>query len=331
MFKLSGNPFERNLRIKLPETWHSKILEFSSSAQFPYNFIIEAVEKSTDTNEVYYIFHSKKGKKLVITEPVLKYLLAKTVEDSNVGLSFTEYLPLENSKILITNSNNPNEVIPAKLELTPELVILKGISMIGLNFRLNNLHGNGFSSISYYCFRARCYIWKFILHPDQTYMTNYEKLLCDTLIHKDYVEKSCEKLIKYLEKEGAYTHAKLLRERAITHDNSKLTCEDEIEALSKIINDKSCLTDAAEQLSQTKKNAIQLHWEKNSHHPEFYKTPIDMSKIDIMEMCCDWHARSQQYHNDFLPFVKKRQEERFHFPDFMFKEIWHYCLILETE
>ena len=333
MLRLTPVSIPHNFRLKLPEAWHAKILDFTSSAQFPINFIYEGKRKNTTKNEVFFIFRSKSksNKKLALTEPVLQYFLAEKEPSSNEGLSFKEYLPIENSKLLITNYNNPSEVIPAKFELIPELVILNGNSMLGLNFRLNYLNGNGFSTVGYYSFGSRNYKWKFILHPDQTHMTDYEKLLCDTLIHKDFVERSCDKLIRYLEKQGAFKHAKMLRERARTHDNSKLTCEDEIEALSQIINDKSCLTDAAEQLSQAKINAIKIHWEKNPHHPEFYQNPIDMEKIDIMEMCCDWHARSMQYNNDFLPFVKKRQEERFHFPDFMFEEIWHYCLILASE
>ena len=333
MLKISPISKKRNLRIKLPEAWHEIILEFTSSAKFPYNFVLERIEENPLNHEIYYIFKSKKDRRLALSEPVLQYFFGEKVKSSNEGLSFKNYLPIENSKLLITNSTNPSEVIPAKFVLISELIILKEVSMIGLNFRLNYLHGNGFSTISNYSngSRSNYYKWRFILHPDQSYMSDYEKLLCDTLIHKDFVERSCAKLIKYLEKEGAYTHAKLLRERAKTHDNSKLTCEDEIEALSKIINDKSCLTDAAEQLSQAKINAIKLHWSKNPHHPEFYKTPLDMSKIDIMEMCCDWHARSIQYDNDFLPFVEERQKNRFHFPEFMYKEILHYCMILATE
>ena len=331
MLQVKRNNSRHKLRLKLPENWHSTILNFTSITKFPYHFSLESVEKSSNQVETYYIFKSKNDKALVLTEPVVNYFFAEKVENSNKGLSFKEFLPLEDSKILILNSNNPSEVIPAKMELTPELIILNGTSMIGLTFRLNYLNGKGFSTISYYCFGSRHYTWKLILNPDQTHMTDYEKLLCDTLIHKDYVEKSCAKLVSYLEKEGAYTHAKLLKERAKIHDNSKLNCEDEIEALSKIINDKSCLTDAAEQLSPAKINAIHIHWEKNSHHPEYYKSPLDMSKIDIMEMCCDWHARAMQYNNPFLESVKTRQKERFHFPDFMFKEIWHYCKILAAE
>ena len=95
MLKLGSISKNRSLRIKLPEHWHSKILEFTSSIQFPYNFILESVEKNKDHNEVYYIFHSKKNQKLVLTEHVLKYFFGKTVEDSNVGLCFSEYLQLK--------------------------------------------------------------------------------------------------------------------------------------------------------------------------------------------------------------------------------------------
>ena len=48
-------------------------------------------------------------------------------------------------------------------------------------------------------------------------------------------------------------------------------------------------------------------------------------------MCCDWHARSTQYNTDFLKFVEERQKDRFHFPDWMFAEIWHYCKVLANE
>ena len=162
-------------------------------------------------------------------------------------------------------------------------------------------------------------------------MTDYEKMFADTLIHKQYVMKSCKKLSSYLEREGAEEHARMLRERAKVHDNSKIVNQDEMYALSRIINDKSSLKDPDKQLSQIKKDAIALHWKNNSHHPEHFKNPMDMSRLDVMEMCCDWHARSTQYGTDFLSYIKKNQENRFHFPDWMFQEIWYYCQILDSK
>ena len=126
-------------------------------------------------------------------------------------------------------------------------------------------------------------------------------------------------------------HAEELRRRAKVHDDSKMSCTDELHALSRIINDKTTLRNASAQLSPIKKDAIALHWKHNSHHPEHFKSVIDMTRVDVMEMCCDWHARSTQYKTDLLEFVKKQQEERFHFPEWMFAEIWHYCEILTLD
>ena len=110
-----------------------------------------------------------------------------------------------------------------------------------------------------------------------------------------------------MEREGANEHAKMLRERAKVHDNSKISCQDELFALSRIINDKSSLKNPDIQLSQIKKDAIALHWKNNTHHPEHFNSPIDMSRLDIMEMCCDWHARSTQYGTDFLVYIKNNK------------------------
>jgi len=101
--------------------------------------------------------------------------------------------------------------------------------------------------------------------------------------------------------------------------------------LSRIINDKTSLKDASKQLTPLKKDAIALHYKHNTHHPEHFKSVLDMSKLDILEMCCDWHARSSQYGTNFLGYVETQQKERFHFPEWMFSEIWHYCQVLASD
>lgn len=333
MLKLNNDALKVGMRIVLPEDWHNEILEFSKSINYPYEFIIEEIVKDKDIKETYYICKADKkenGKtiKLALAEYVAKYLSAQEVPDLNIGLSFKEYLPLENTKILITNSRNPSEVVPGIFKLEAEL---NQRSIICLNFKIDFINGNGFTSVRYYCNGNKKATWKFLLNEDTSYMTDYEKMFRDTLIHKSFVVTSCEKLARYLEKEGAVEHAKMLRERAKIHDNSKISCEEELQALSRIINDKSSLVDSSKQLSPIKQDAIKLHWKHNTHHPEHYKTVKDMSKLDIMEMCCDWHARSTQYKTDFLKFVEDRQKDRFNFPDWMFAEIWHYCKVLASE
>lgn len=235
---------------------------------------------------------------------------------------------MENTDILITNVRNLSIVQPAFFCINIEEITLpKYGKMLFLDFRLDFKNGNAFTSLSYYTTKNKV-TWKFLFNADISYMTDYERMFQDTFIHKKFVEKSTQKLANYLLSIRAENHAKELIERGKNHDISKITCEDELRALSMIINDKTSLKDANNTLSQFKQDSIKLHWKHNSHHPEHFKTPIDMKKIDIMEMVCDWYARSMQYETDFLEYVKTNQEKRFHFPEFMFAEIWHYCEIL---
>lgn len=334
MLKLSNVELNPGLRVILPEEWHEKVMSFGNLDSCPYEFVLEEVIKQKSNKETYYICSSAKNEKSVqiaFTETVIRYLFAQEVPDQNVGLSFKEFLPLENTHILMTSSRNPNEVVPGIFRIGTELIQSGDNDVICLDFKIDFTNGSGFSAVRIYCDGTKKSTWKFLYSKDISCMTEYEQMFQDTMIHKMYVEKSCKKLADWLEREGAVQHAQQLRERAKIHDNSKICNEDEMNALARIIQDKSCLTDSSKQLSPIKQDSIKLHWKHNSHHPEHFKTPIDMSKLDIMEMCCDWHARSTQYKTNFLEFVERRQADRFHFPEWMFAEIWHYCKVLASE
>ena len=334
MLKLYTEALTTGIRIRLPEDWHDKILLAANPTNYyPYDYVVSEIVK--EKRETYYICKPEKKKpnasKIVLSTYALEYLLAEETDDSNIGLLFKEYFPLEDSKILITNVRNPSEVIPGTFELQPNLINLNDEVFIFLDFVINFINGIGFTRVKQYCSGNKKFSWKLLNHEDTSYMTEYELMFCDTLIHKEFVEKSCEKLASYLERTGAIEHAKMLRERAKIHDNSKISIEDELSALSRIINDKSTLKDATKQLSQIKKDAIKLHWKHNTHHPEHFKSPTDMSRLDVMEMCCDWHARSTQYGTNFFEYVQEQQKNRFKFPVWMFEEIWHYCQILDSK
>ena len=334
MLKLYTGALTTGIRIRLPEDWHDKVLLAANPTNYyPYDYVVSEIVK--EKRETYYICKPEKKKpnasKIVLSTYALEYLLAEETDDSNIGLLFKEYFPLEDSKILITNVRNPSEVIPGTFELQPNLINLNDEVFIFLDFIINFINGIGFTRVKQYCSGNKKFSWKLLNHEDTSYMTEYELMFCDTLIHKEFVEKSCEKLASYLERTGAIEHAKMLRERAKIHDNSKISIEDELSALSRIINDKSTLKDATKQLSQIKKDAIKLHWKHNTHHPEHFKSPTDMSRLDVMEMCCDWHARSTQYGTNFLEYVQEQQKNRFKFPAWMFEEIWHYCEILDSK
>lgn len=325
---------ETGMRFSLQEIWQNKLAEFNMMPIFPYNFEVKDIYKQG--RKTYYICESEnttsdKKIKLAITKDVARYIFAEELPDINTGLYFKDYFPEVGSKLLITNERQPSEVVPVVLELEPGLVAIKEESVTLLQFRFNFVIGKGFTDSSYYSGVTKKYTWKFVELDDESYMTDYEKMFKDTVIHKSYLKESVEKLAKYLEENNAIEHANLLRQRAEVHDNSKVTCADELDSLSRLINDKSTLKDPDKQLSSIRKEALVIHWEHNSHHPEHFKSVIDMTRLDIMEMCCDWHARSLQYGTDFLYFVKKQNEIRFHFPDWMFAEIIHYCEILNSK
>ena len=333
MLRITNINLKEGIRIRLPESWHDVLSVFCKDKSLPYEYEIERITRDRNDKEICCICKAKRQnsrmyKRIVLKEFAVKYLLAEELTDSNIGLSFKKYLPAENSKVLITNETNPSKVVPGIFKIDAMLISVYKTSIVGLNFIIDFINGDGFTSVSYYCTGENKGTWKLLEHPDDSYMTDYEKMFQDTFIHKDYVLRSCEKLAKYLENQGIVNHARLLRERAIVHDNSKITCEDELHALSSIINDKESMKDSSKQLSAIKQDAIKLHWKHNTHHPEHFKNCADMTRLDVMEMCCDWHARSTQYGTDLLKFVKDRQDDRFHFPEWMFAEIWHYCEVL---
>lgn len=320
MIKLDQNRYQDGIEIYLPESWHEQ-LESLGKSSYPYNYTIaldgrkEIICKGVKNKKTY---------TLRLSDTTLKYLTGDEVPDSNIGFSFKEYLPVDDTALIITGGKNEERVSAKKLKSlckinedgVPEFNFYK-VSLIDGTEEL--FDGNT---------KDR---WKFMYNTDISYMNELEKMFQDTFIHKGYVTKSCKKLANYLMSKDIENHAMALMERAKVHDNSKITCEDELRALSGIIEDKSCLRDASSRLSQLKLDAIKLHHKHNAHHPEHFKNCEDMTKLDIMEMCCDWHARSTQYGTDLIEFVKIRQEDRFHFPQRMYEEILYYCNILIRE
>ena len=124
------------------------------------------------------------------------------------------------------------------------------------------------------------------------------------------------------------------KERLLLHDQSKLE-EPERTMFAKHTENLNQLeygTDAYEkEIEEMKKDCLNHHYENNSHHPEHFENIEDMNELDIIEMVCDWYARSMQYKTDFLSFVVSRQESRFHFPNEMFDKIYRYCEIINSD
>ncbi len=151
----------------------------------------------------------------------------------------------------------------------------------------------------------------------------------DTIYHKKMVLDNCLLLSEYLINRGKIQLGTELLKRGCEHDNSKFDPE-EFRKLSQILKSRKCFTNASELLSQDERKAIEYHWKHNRHHPEFFENPSeDMEEIDILEMVCDWYARSLQYKTDFIPFIMERQENRFHFSVKKFEKILKYCKLIK--
>lgn len=327
----------------LRNAWHDEVETISGIKHLPYRFK-RVAQINGEKNPSWIAVDDEKGKhSIAITEVALKYLSGEEVLDCNPGLYFKDYLPSEGSVLLVSDKNKP---WPMRFILQISSLEYEGVAYPLIDLVLQDM----LSDVCYTVFSKRNCIWKFIVYGnainqaankvndgktlDQKaseiaqYMNDVEKMMQDTIIHKEMVKIVCTKFANFLENtDNLKEDAELLLARAKVHDNSKLLNKDEFQALTGIINDKSCLRDAKAALSAYKQDAIELHWKNNSHHPEHHKTCTDMSRIDRYEFVCDCCARSLQYGTELIDFMKTRQEQRFHFPEIMFDEIMRYCKI----
>ena len=152
----------------------------------------------------------------------------------------------------------------------------------------------------------------------------------DTLIHRSCVMRSCNRyLAPYLISMNRSVDAIRLVTRCSVHDISKIQNTEEFMLLASIADELDDMHDVKHVLSDRQTDAIQLHWSRNSHHPEYYgEHHNDMSELDILEMACDCHARSKQYKTSLLEYIDTQQGLRFHFDKEHFEKLRHYCEVL---
>ena len=154
------------------------------------------------------------------------------------------------------------------------------------------------------------------------------KEINDALMHRACVMRSGKYLSRYLIHCNRSVDAIRLLARCSIHDISKIQNTEEFLSLASIIDQIDSMHDISHVLSTSQQDAIRLHWENNSHHPEHYDNPNDMSDLDIMEMACDCHARSKQLGTDLLDYIETQQELRFHFDQRHFYMLKRYCSML---
>ncbi len=154
------------------------------------------------------------------------------------------------------------------------------------------------------------------------------KEMNDTLVHRACVMRSGQYLSRFLIHRNRSVDAIRLIGRCSVHDMSKIQNTEEFMALASIIDDIGEMQNIEHVLSPEQINAIKLHWKRNSHHPEYYDSPNDMSEMDLLEMACDCHARSKQYGTDLIEYITVQQDLRFHFDKEHFRKLKTYCIAL---
>ena len=152
----------------------------------------------------------------------------------------------------------------------------------------------------------------------------------DTLLHKQLLINSCLKMINYLYSCGREDDALALARRCSSHDHSKLD-EEEIKCFTQLPKEGHNKKPNGI-LTEEQKKLIETHWSKNKHHPEYFNDYHEMGEVDILEMVCDWSARSDQFCNvkSLVQFLDETQKKRFGFDDEFYSKIHDYCEILDN-
>lgn len=156
----------------------------------------------------------------------------------------------------------------------------------------------------------------------------YAFFVSDLIAHKKYVLDTCKMMAFYLDSVGRHDESLELLRKGFTHDMSKLNPE-ELESFLELKIKNKCFKNANSIMNDFEKEHIAIHWRNNSHHPEHFERVEDMEEIDILEMVCDWAARSMQYGTNLVEFIETRQVNRFKFPDPMYQKIHEYCVIMQ--
>lgn len=154
------------------------------------------------------------------------------------------------------------------------------------------------------------------------------KEMNDTLVHRACVMRSGQYLSRYLIHRNRSVDAIRLIGRCSVHDMSKIQNTEEFMLLASIVDQMDDMQDIKHVLSPEQVDAIKLHWKRNSHHPEYYDNPNDMSEMDLLEMACDCHARSKQYGTSLIEYITIQQDLRFHFDREHFRKLKAYCTAL---
>lgn len=116
-----------------------------------------------------------------------------------------------------------------------------------------------------------------------------------------------------------YHCAKVLTDRCLTHDQSKLA-PPEVDTFCEYtprLKDMEFGSDEYKQCLVEMQPALENHYAQNRHHPEHYENGIaGMTWMDCIEMCGDWAASSMRTKDGSFSGSVEKCKDRFKFGNF---------------
>ena len=112
-----------------------------------------------------------------------------------------------------------------------------------------------------------------------------------------------------------------LNERASSHDMSKFREPEKTPYVWRTWKSYCNLNNISfqypEGMEQQVRDAIFHHVTHNRHHPEWHPDPDEMTKIDLIEMVCDWKAMGQEFgEKSPMGWADRVLGRRFHFSQY---------------
>ena len=135
-------------------------------------------------------------------------------------------------------------------------------------------------------------------------------------------------IVRHRELVGDYLEslAGYFRYRAREHDRTKLQLDefDGFAEINRTARDHAYGSeeyDASLAAAKADGGCIALHFSRNRHHPEYFKSVKDMGLFDLMEMVIDWKAASETYGRASMAEGLAVHRNRFDFDDWQWKVI----------
>lgn len=112
--------------------------------------------------------------------------------------------------------------------------------------------------------------------------------------------------------------SKVLIDRAIIHDNSKLESPEKelFDKYTPKLKETTYGSDEYKKYLNELQVALDHHYEENSHHPEHYENGVNgMDLFDLVEMFMDWKAASERHEDGDIFKSIEINKERFNLSD----------------